>query len=70
MYSTSTLSLLRFVTLPPGLYKARQGPISRIISSNINPQRTITHPVIVPNQSRATQHTGRRVLRTSRPEPV
>jgi hypothetical protein len=28
MYSTSTLSLNRLVTLPPGLYKARQGPLS------------------------------------------
>jgi hypothetical protein len=28
------------------------------------------HLVIVPNQSRATQHTGRRVLRAPRPEPV
>jgi hypothetical protein len=32
MYSTSTLSLLRLVTLPPELYKARQGPIT---SSNL-----------------------------------
>jgi hypothetical protein len=28
------------------------------------------HLVIVPNQSRDTQHIGHRVLRTSRPEPV
>jgi hypothetical protein len=28
MYTTSTLSLNRHVTLPPGLYKARQGPFS------------------------------------------
>jgi hypothetical protein len=59
-YTTSTLSLNRPVTLPPGLYKARQVPFSLITH----------HLVITSNQSKATQHTGRRVLRTSRPEPV
>jgi hypothetical protein len=42
MYTTSTLSLNRPVTLPLGLYKARQGPFSliRIIlySHPINPE--------------------------------
>jgi hypothetical protein len=66
-YSASTLSLLRLVTLPPGLYKARHGPFSSINSSH---GVQLHQPVIVPYQSRATQHTGRRVLRTSRPEPV
>jgi hypothetical protein len=62
------LSLFRLVTLPPGLYKARQGPISHHLISSHGVQ--LHHLVIVSNQSRATQHTGRRVLRTSRPEPV
>jgi hypothetical protein len=52
MYTTSTLSLNRPVTLPPGLYKARQGPFSLITH----------HLVITSNQSRATWHTGRRVF--------
>jgi hypothetical protein len=48
------------VTLPPGLYKARQRPLSHHSH----------HLVNTPNQSRATQHRGHRVLRASRPEPV
>jgi hypothetical protein len=33
-YPTSTLSPNRLVTLPPGLYKARQGPLSLIYASS------------------------------------
>jgi hypothetical protein len=60
-HTTSTLSSNRLVTLPPGIYKARQGPLSHHLHH---------HLVNTPNQSRATQHTRRRVLRTLRPEPV
>jgi hypothetical protein len=57
---TSTLLLNRLVTMPPRLYKARQGHLSHYLH----------HIVNTPNQSRATQHTGRRVLLTSQPEPI
>jgi hypothetical protein len=50
----------RLVTLPPGLYKVRQGPLSHHQH----------HLVNTSTQSRATQHTRHRVLRTLRPEPV
>jgi hypothetical protein len=56
-YTTNTRSLNRPVTLPPELYKVRQGPFSLITH----------HLVITSNQSRATQHIGCRVLHTSRP---
>jgi hypothetical protein len=39
------LSLFRLVTLPPGLYKARQGPLSHISSHGVH----LHHLVIVPN---------------------
>jgi hypothetical protein len=39
MYMTSALSPNRLVTLPPGLYKARQGPLPLSYASHpINPE--------------------------------
>jgi hypothetical protein len=52
----------------PEMVAIRRGRDPSLIISSYGVQ--LHHLVIVPNQSRATQHTGRRVLHTSRPEPV
>jgi hypothetical protein len=59
-YTTSTPLTNQLVTLPLGLYKARQGPLS--IHRH--------HLVNTPCQSRVTQYTGRRVSHTSWSELV
>jgi hypothetical protein len=40
-YPTSTLSLNRLVTLPPGLYKVRQGPLSLSYASSFKHTQSI-----------------------------